>query len=122
MTDGGRTLELREVLWLPTLLILVLLSWPPPTSVGATEIVFLEGGRTIQADRVQFFGDRVHIERGTKTIQVDRSAVLSIHRLSRPVAFPNEVPPAEVYRNLAEQMTEKVRRDIQERLGASRQR
>jgi hypothetical protein len=87
------------------------------TFVLAAEIVFLEDGRTIQAEKTEIIGDRVRIEKPTETIELPRSAVLSIHRVTSPTASPNVPPPAEVYRDLTPQMTDKVRREIQERSG-----
>jgi hypothetical protein len=90
--------------------------------ISAGEIVFLEDGRTIQAEKTEIIGDRVRIEKPAETIELPRSAVLSIHRLTPPTASPNDPPPAEVYRDLTQQMTEKVRREIQEHSGAPRSR
>jgi hypothetical protein len=79
--------------------------------------VFLEDGRTIQADKTEVIGDRVRIEKPTETIEVPRSAVRTIHRVSTPAASPDVPPPAEVYRDLTPQMTDKVRREIKDRSG-----
>ena len=90
---------------------------PPITS--AAEIVFLEDGRTIQAEKTEMIGDRVRIEKLAETIELPRSAVLSIHRVTPPTVSPNVPPPAEVYRDLTQQMTDKVRREINQGLGSS---
>lgn len=90
-----------------------------PTVISAADIVFLQDGRTIQAEQVEIIGDRVRVEKPAETIELPRSAVLSIHRLSPPTASPNVPPPAEVYRDLTQQMTDKVRREIQQRPGVS---
>ncbi|HSD52011.1 MAG TPA: hypothetical protein VLG48_11450 [Candidatus Methylomirabilis sp.] len=88
----------------------------PAVSV-AGEIVFLEDGRTIQAEKTEIIGDRVRIEKPAETIELPRSAVLTIHRQPPPAASPNVPPPAEVYRDLTPQMTDKVRREIKDRSG-----
>lgn len=83
-------------------------------AVSAGEIVFLQDGRTIQAEQTEIIGDRVRIHKPAETIELPRSAVLSIHRLLPPTASP-----AEVYRDLTQQMTDRVRRELQKRPGAS---
>lgn len=88
----------------------------PAVSV-AGEIVFLEDGRTIRAEKTEIIGDRVRIEKPAETIELPRSAVLTIHRQPSPAASPNVPPPAEVYRDLTPQMTDKVRREIKDRSG-----
>ena len=100
----------------PSLLLFLLLaaSCLLPTAISAGEIVFLEDGRTIQAEKTEIIGDRVRIEKPAETIELPRSAVLSIHRVTSPTASPNVPTPAEVYRDLTQQMTEKVRREIKE--------
>ena len=89
-------------------------SWLLPALVSAAEVVFLGDGRTIQADKTEIIGDRVRIEKPAETIELPRSAVLSIHRVTPPTVSPNVPPPAEVYRDLPQQMTDKVRREIKE--------
>jgi hypothetical protein len=86
-----------------------------PTPGAATEIIFLQDGRTIQAEGTEIIGDRIRIEKSTKTIELPRTAVLSIHPVSPPTASSNAPPPAEVYRDLTRQMTDKVRTEIQNR-------
>lgn len=99
-------------------LLLLAASYMLPAVSSAAEIVFLEDGRTIQAEKTEIIGDRVRIEKPAETIELPRSAVLSIHRVTPPTVSPNVPPPAEVYRDLTPQMTDRVRREIQE--GSSR--
>ena len=96
------------------LLLLLAASCLLPAMSSAAEIVFLEDGRTIQADKTEIIGDRVRIEKPAETIELPRSAVLSIHRITPPTASPNVSPPAEVYRDLTPQMTDKVRGEIKQ--------
>ncbi|HEX9900043.1 MAG TPA: hypothetical protein VGC81_12530 [Candidatus Methylomirabilis sp.] len=100
-------------------LLLLAASCLLPAVSSAGEIVFLEDGRTIQAEKTEIIGDRVRIEKPAETIELPRSAVLSIHRVTPPTASPNVPPPAEVYGDLTQQMTDKVRREIKEGLGGS---
>jgi hypothetical protein len=72
------------------------------------DTIFLEDGRTIQADRVEVRGDRVRIERdGQETIDLPKSRVLSVHS-PRPAPAPVPSPPA-VYPNFVQEMTDRVR-------------
>lgn len=89
------------------------------TPAAAEEIIFLQDGRTIQAEKTEIIGDRVRIEKPAETIELPRSTVLSIHRLSPPSASPAVTPPADVYRDVTQQMVDRVRREIQERPGNS---
>ena len=114
------TYEVKECTWPGLrwplgLLLLTLASWVLPTASAAAVIIFLQNGRTIQAERTEVIGDRIRIEKPTKTIEVPRSAVLSIHPVSPLTASPSVPPPAEVYRGLTQQMTDKVRQEIQNR-------
>jgi hypothetical protein len=85
-----------------------------PTRAMAAETIFLQDGRTIQADKVEIIGDTVRIERPSETIELPRSEVLSIH----PSAMPRGSPgPADVYRDMTRQMNDKVRREIESRPG-----
>ena len=84
-------------------------------SAIAAETIFLQDGRTIQADKVEIIGDRVRIEKPAETIELPRSDVLSIH----PSAPPSASPPGDVYRGITEQMNDKVRREIEGRPGGS---
>jgi hypothetical protein len=101
--------------WPLGLLLLTPVSWVWPTASEATVILFLQNGRTVQAERMEILGDRLRIEKPTKTIELPRSAVLSIHPASPPTPSPTGPPPATVYRGLTQQMTDKVRREIQNR-------
>ncbi len=101
------------------LLLLVVASGFSPDFAASEEIIFLQDGRTIQAERTEIIGDRIRIEKPAETIELPRSDVLSIHPVTPPTASPNVPPPAEVYRDLTQQMTDKIHREIQERPGAS---
>lgn len=101
---------------------LAMVLWLSATEARGDEIIFLQDGRTIRAERTEIIGDRVRIEKPSETIELPRGSVLSIHRLSPPTASPAVPPPAEVYRDLSQQMTDKVRREIQERPGNSQTR
>jgi hypothetical protein len=87
----------------------------PAQSAMAAETIFLQDGRTIQADKVEIVGDRVRIEKPAETIEIPRSDILSIH----PSAPPSASPPGDVYRGMTEQMNDKVRREIEGRPGGS---
>jgi hypothetical protein len=86
------------------------------TPVCAAEIIFLQDGRTIQADKTEVIGDSLRIQKPTEIIYVPRTDVLSIHEVSPPTPPPSGTPPAEVYRDTTQQMNEKVRRDTQQLL------
>lgn len=105
----------RRGRWPLFLLLVTPVSWSSPTPGLAAEIFLLQDGRTIQAETVEILGDRVRIGTPMETIELPRSAVLSIHPVSAPTASPNIPPPAEVYRDLTQQMTDRVRREIQNR-------
>jgi hypothetical protein len=90
--------------------------------VQAGEVVFLQDGRTIRAEKTEIIGDRIRIEKPAETIELPRSDVLSIHQVSPPTVSPSVPPPADVYRDMTQQMTDKVRREIQGRPGTSRAR
>ena len=94
--------------------LLAILCHQAPAAIAA-ETVFLQDGRTIQADKVEIVGDRVRIEKPAETIEIPRSEVLSIHSSAGPSASP----PGEVYRGMTEQMNDKVRREIEGRPGGS---
>jgi hypothetical protein len=81
-------------------------------AVSAEEIIFLQDGRTIRADKTEIIGDRIRIEKPAETIEIPRSDVLSIHPVTPPQASPGTPPPAEVYRDVTPQMTDKVRGEI----------
>ena len=84
-------------------------------SASATEFVFLQDGRVIQADKVEIQGDRVRITKPAETIDVPRSAVSSIHSSSPPNPSVGPSAPAEVYRDMTQQMNDKVHREIEGR-------
>ncbi len=92
----------------------------------AAEIVFLNDGRTIQAEKIEVIGDRLRIEKPAGIIEVPRSSVLSIHPAAPPVASPAPTAPAAVsgtspapsapaavYGDMTQQMNEQVRQEIQ---------
>jgi hypothetical protein len=118
MTREGKERPGCGLRWPLGLLLLTPVSWVLPTASAAAVILFLQNGRTIQAERaerMEILGDRIRIEKPTKTIELPRSAVLSIHPASPPTPSPTGPPPAEGYRGLTQQMTDKVRREIQNR-------
>jgi hypothetical protein len=79
------------------------------------ETIFLQDGRTIQADKVEIVGDTVRIEKPAETIELPRSQVLSIH----PSAAPRVTPgPADVYGDTTRQMNDKIRGEIESRPGS----
>jgi hypothetical protein len=97
------------------LLLPVTVSGPLATTASAEKIiVFLQDGRTIQAEKTEIVGDRIRIERPSETIEIPRSDVLSIHPATPPQASPSTPPPTDVYRDITPQMTDKVRREIPE--------
>lgn len=80
----------------------------------AAETIFLQDGRTIQADKVEIIGDTLRIERPAETIYIPRSEVLTIHPSAPPQVSPG---PADVYPDTTRQMNDKVRREIESRPG-----
>ena len=94
------------------LLVLVTASGPLAATASAEEIIFLQDGRTIRADKTEIIGDRIRIEKPAETIEIPRSDVLSIHPVTPPQASPGTPPPADVYRDVTPQMTDKVRGEI----------
>lgn len=84
---------------------------------AAADQIFLQDGRTIKADRVEVIGDRVRIEGSGGTIDLPKSEVLSIHPVTPPSGTPGLPSPADTYRGITDQMTDKVRREIQESQG-----
>lgn len=91
----------------------------PMTLVGAGpavgEIVFLEDGRVIQADKVEVQGDRVRIEGPGMSLDLPQREVLSIHPTPPPGGTPPKPSPAETYRDLPQQLQERIRRDLEGR-------
>lgn len=106
--------------WALGFLLLTTASWVLPIPSDAAMIIFFRDGRAIQAERTQVIGNRVRIETPTETIEPPSSAVLSIHQVSPPTASPNTPPPADVYGNITQQMTDKVRSEIQGQSGVPR--
>ena len=100
---------LTGLVWLTAVI-----AWLAAEQATAAETVFLQDGRTIQADKVEIVGDRVRIEKPAETIEVPRSEVLSIHPRSEPRVSPG---PADVYRDTTQQMNDRVRREIDTRPG-----
>jgi hypothetical protein len=86
----------------------------PVRPAFAAEIIFLQDGRTIQAEKTEIIGDKIRIEKPAETIELPRSDVLSIHPVAPPTAPPKSPPPAAVYPDMTGQMTDKVRREIPE--------
>ena len=101
----------RSILW-TGLCSLVMVFGLTAAAASAGEIVFLQDGRTIQADKTEIIGDKIRIEKPAETIEVPRADVLSIHPVTPPTASPGAPPPADVYRDMTQQMTDKVRREI----------
>ncbi len=81
---------------------------------GGRHIIFLRDGRTIQADEIKTLGDRIRVETPAGRLDLPSSEVRSIHRLDSPSGSASDPPPAEVYRGLTQQMTDRVRGQIQE--------
>lgn len=90
------------------------------TRARAEEVIFLQDGRTIRADKTTVIGDRLRIEKPSEIIEIPRSDVLTIHEVSRPAASPPSPPPTEVYRDVTQQMNEKVRQETQQILAPPR--
>ena len=90
-----------------------------PTVTCAEEIIFLQDGRIIRAEKTEIIGDRVRIERSSETIDLPRSEVLSIHPISPPQVSPSSPAPPDVYRDMTPQMVDKIRREMQDQTGPS---
>lgn len=84
---------------------------------AAADRIFLQDGRTIQADKVDVVGDRVRIEGSGGTVELPRSEVLSIHPVTPPSGTPGLPSPADTYRDLPTQMNDRLRREIQDSRG-----
>jgi hypothetical protein len=93
-------------------LLLLFAAGLQPKSGSATEFIFLRDGRVIQADKIEIQGDRLRITKPAETIEVPRSEVSSIHSSSPPNPSAGPSAPAEVYRDMTQQMNDKVRREI----------
>jgi len=103
-----------SLLGLIALMVAVGFGFATPAGVSAEEIIFLQDGRTIRAEKTEIIGDRIRIQKPAETIELPRSDVLSIHPVTPPKGSPGTPPPADVYRDMTEQMTDKVRREIPE--------
>ncbi len=79
---------------------------------GGPQTIFLQDGRTIQAEGSETLGDRIRVETPAGRIDLPSSQVLSIHPMDSPSGSPSTPPPAEVYRGLTQQMTDQVRGQI----------
>jgi len=77
------------------------------------EIVFLEDGRIIQADRVEVQGDRVQVESQGMSLSVPAREVITIHPTPPPGGTPPHAAPADTYRDLPQQMNERIRQELQ---------
>jgi hypothetical protein len=106
----------KRVSLMPLFWLLVLFLGQPTGRAVAAETIFLQDGRTIQADKVEIVGDTVRIEKPAETIEIPRSEVLSIHPSAPPRVSPG---PADVYPDTTRQMNDKVRREIESRPGGS---
>ena len=105
---------MRRFLWVGTLCAGIWLqAWP----ASASEFVFLQDGRVIQAEKVEVIGDRIRIEKPAETINLRRSEVLSIHPYFPPSGSPGAPSPADTYRNISQQMNDRVRREIEAKPG-----
>ncbi len=85
----------------------------------AEQYIFLNDGRVIQAERSEIVGDRLRFETPTGAIvEVPRSAVTSVHDRplpgGAPPPSPQATPPASVYGNMAQDMNDLVRKEIQQ--------
>src|SRR5574341_1677953 len=74
--------------WLIRVLLAALL-WFFAAEARADEIIFLQDGRTIRAEKTEIIGDRIRIEKPAETIEIPRSDVLSIHQVNQPTASPS---------------------------------
>src|SRR5574337_1132105 len=104
----------RVILWTGLHFLGVASLLPVTVAMAAEVIIFLQDGRTIQAEKTEVIGDRIRIEKHAGTIEIPRSDVLSIHPVTPPKASPSIPPSADVYRDMTPQMTDKVRREIPE--------
>jgi hypothetical protein len=80
---------------------------------ASADQVFLQDGRILQVDKAEVIGDQVRIERSGGSVDLPKSEVLSIHPAVPPSGTPGLPSPADTYRDLTNQMTDKVRREIQ---------
>ena len=99
-----------------TAVLLGVALWLLPTQARAEEVIFLQDGRTITADKTEVIGDRLRITKSTEILDVPREHVLTIHEVTPPTTSPNATPPADVYRDITGQMNEKARQDTRQLL------
>ncbi len=99
--------------WLLSALLLTGMLWLSASPGRAEQIIFLQDGHTVQADKVEVIGDRVRITRPSgKIVDLPKSDVFSIHDVTPPTAAPS-APPAAAPSDLTQQMTNEVRQQIQ---------
>jgi hypothetical protein len=110
MRSAYRPGKRRRARVIPIFWLLVLFVGQRADRATAAETIFLQDGRTIQADKVEIIGDTVRIQKPAETIDIPRSEVLSIHPSAPPKVSPG---PADVYRDTTRQMNDKVRREIE---------
>jgi hypothetical protein len=91
----------------------------PASGHTEQEMIFLRDGRTIRAEKTERLGDRIRVETPTGRIELPASRVLSIHPMDSRSGSPSSPPPAEVYRGLTQQLTDRVRGQIQEQSSPS---
>ncbi len=99
----------RGIGWRALLAALLLTA---PTG-AAGETIFLQDGRTIQADKVEDLGDRYRVQGAGATFDLPKEKVMTIHPTTPPSGTPAPNSPAEVYKDVTQEMNEKVRREIQ---------
>ena len=85
----------------------------------AEQYIFLNDGRVIQAERSEIVGDRLRFETPTgAVVEIPRRDVTSIHDRplpgNAPPPSPQSTPPASVYGNMAQEMNDLVRKEIQQ--------
>jgi hypothetical protein len=85
---------------------------------AAADVIFLQDGRTLQVDSVEVRGDRVRVQRPGETIDLPRSQVLSIHT---PRSAPPPPGPPAAYPNFVQQMSDRVRAEINAGVSSGRQ-
>ncbi len=83
-------------------------------SIGeGPQIIFLNNGRTIQAQTIEPHGESLRVQTPGGPINLPSSRVRSIHPMDSPTDSPGSPPPAQVYHGLTQQMTDQVRGEIQ---------
>ena len=100
---------LRGISWRALLAAFLLAA---PTGAAA-ETIFLQDGRTIQADKVEDLGDRYRVGGPGATFDLPKEQVMTIHPTAPPSGTPAPSLPADVYKDMTRDMNEKVRREIQ---------